>query len=236
MGEPTLQRLYGDELTRLLSRAVGVRHVNRRTTRWMQTETWRSNGATYRPSGPGRSWLWSDLHLRHRDIIRHCRRPFESVEAMDKALLSAWEATVAPGDTIICGGDLAVTGSIDHTLLTVLESMPGRKLLVLGNHDMGHSGKPGETGSDETSMTLVIPGEPTLLVTHMPLWNVPAGRVNVHGHVHNHEALNPGPFVNICVEQTGYRPLSLEAVRKLAARRLEDPWPRGQTTLEEIDG
>ena len=84
-------------------------------------------------------------------------------------------------------------------------------------------------------MTLVVPGEPTLLVTHMPLWSVPAGRVNVHGHVHNHEALRPGPFVNICVEQTGYRPLPLEAVRRLAARRLEDPRPRGETTLEEIE-
>ena len=84
-------------------------------------------------------------------------------------------------------------------------------------------------------MTLVIPGEPTLLVTHIPLWNVPAGRVNVHGHVHNNEALRPGPFVNICVEHTGYRPLPLEAVRKLANRRLEDPRPRGKTTLEEIE-
>ena len=235
MSEPTLQRLYGDELTRLLSPAVGVRHVNRRTTRWMQAATWRTRGGSYDPSGPGRAWLWSDLHLRHGTIIRVCRRPFPSAEAMDEALLNAWQATVDPGDTIICGGDLAVTRGRDETLLTRLESMPGRKLLVLGNHDMGRSDRPADTASDETSMTLVIPGEPTLLVTHMPLWNVPAGRVNVHGHVHNHEALRPGPFVNICVEQTGYRPLPLEAVRKLAGRRLDDPWPRGETTLEEIE-
>ena len=235
MSEPTLQRLYGDELTRLLSRAVGARHVNRRTTRWMREETWRSPGATYRPSGPGRTWLWSDLHLHHRNIMRHCDRPFESVEAMDSALLSAWEATVNPNDTIICGGDVALAGALDQVLLARLGAMPGRKVLVIGNHDIGPTGKPAETASDEASMTLVIPGEPTLLVTHIPLWNVPAGRVNVHGHVHNNEALRPGPFVNICVEHTGYRPLPLEAVRKLANRRLEDPRPRGKTTLEEIE-
>ena len=154
---------------------------------------------------------------------------------MDSALLGAWETTVAAGDTIICGGDVALSGALDPGRLARLNAMPGRKVLVLGNHDFGPSGKPVETGSDETSMTLVVPGEPTLLVTHMPLWNVPAGRVNVHGHVHNNEALRPGPFVNICVEQTGYRPLPLDAVRWLAARRLEDPWPRGETTLEEIE-
>ena len=128
MSEPTLQRLYGDELTRLLSRAVGARHVNRRTTRWMREETWRSPGATYRPSGPGRTWLWSDLHLHHRNIMRHCDRPFESVEAMDSALLSAWEATVNPNDTIICGGDVALAGALDQVLLARLGAMPGRKV------------------------------------------------------------------------------------------------------------
>ena len=181
MSEPTLQRLYGDELTRLLSRAVGARHVNRRTTRWMRAETWRSPGATYRPSGPGRTWRWSDLHLHHGNIMRHCDRPFESVEAMDSALLSAWEATVNLNDTIICGGDVALAGALDQVLLGRLEAMPGRKVLVIGNHDIGPTGKPAETASDEASMTLVIAGEPTLLVTHIPLWNVPAGRVNVHG-------------------------------------------------------
>ena len=116
--------------------------------------------------------------------------------------------------TIICGGDVARSGALDPERLARLNAMPGRKVLVLGNHDFGPSGEPAETGSDEASMTLVIPGEPTLLVTHMLLWSVPDGRVNVHGHLHNHEALRPGPFVNICVEQTGYRPLPLEAVRQ----------------------
>ena len=219
----------------LATAAVGVRHVNRRTTRWMRAETWRSPGATYQPNDSGRTWLWSDLHLHHANIIRYCRRPFESVDEMDSALLRAWETTVDPGDTIICGGDVALARALDPLRLARLSAMPGRKVLVLGNHDFGPTGKPSETGSDEASMTLVIPGEPTLLVTHIPLWNVPAGRVNVHGHVHNHERLRPGPFINICVEQTGYRPLPWRRFGELAARRLDDPRPRGETTLEEIE-
>ena len=36
-------------------------------------------------------------------------------------------------------------------------------------------------------MTLYAAGEPTLLLTHMPLRNVPDGCVNVHGHLHNRQ-------------------------------------------------
>ena len=231
-----LGQLYDEELTRLLTRGVGARHVNRRTTRWMRAQTRRSPGETYTPTRRGRTWLWSDLHLHHANIIDYCSRPFGSVEEMDATLFSAWETTVGPADTVICAGDVALGKALDPPRRARLDALPGRKVLVVGNHDLGPTGKPTRAGSDEASMTLVIPGEPTLLVTHLPLSRVPAGEVNVHGHVHNHEALRPGPFINICVEHTGYRPLPLAAVRALAARRLQDPRPRGETTLEEIDG
>ena len=97
--------------------------------------------------------------------------------------------------------------ALDPARLARLGARPARKVLVLGNHDFGPTGTPTETGSDETSMMLVIPEERTLLVTHVPLWRVPAGRVKVHGHVHNHERLRAGNPINTYVEQTGYRPL-----------------------------
>ena len=62
---------------------------------------------------------------------------------------------------------------------------------------------------------------------------VPDGTVNLYGHVHN-EPFREGPFVNICVEHTEYRPLPLNAVRRLALARLDDPRPRAATTAEEI--
>ena len=63
---------------------------------------------------------------------------------------------------------------------------------------------------------------------------VPDATVNLYGHVHNNEPLREGPYVNICVEHTEYRPLSLDAVRRLALARLDDPRPRAATTAEEI--
>ena len=146
-----------------------------------------------------------------RATFRYCRRPFESVDEM------GWHAAPRVGDDhrssdpagtiIICESDVALARARDPARLARLGALPARKVLVLGNHDFGPTGTPTETGSDETSMTLVIPEERTLLVTHIPLWRVPAGRVKVHGHVHNHERLRAGDPINTYVEQTGYRPL-----------------------------
>ena len=39
----------------------------------------------------------SDLHLGHANIIRHCNRPFASVEEMDEVLIENWNAKVTNG-------------------------------------------------------------------------------------------------------------------------------------------
>ena len=154
--------------------------------------------------------------------------------SMDEALLTAWRETVGEADTIICAGDIALAGALQGERLTRVQEMPGRKLLVRGNHDFDRKGRPADTGCDETWMSLVVTGDPPLLVTHMPMTQVPDGTVNVHGHVHNNEPLREGPYVNVCVEHTEYRPLPLDALRGLARARLSDPRPRAATTAEEI--
>ena len=233
MTSKDLQAHYRAELARMLG-PEGGRHVNPKTTAWMLKHTAATEGGTYTPETGARTWIWSDLHLHHRNIIRYCSRPFQSAEAMNEALLAAWKEAVNEADTIICGGDIALAGALKRERLARVRAMPGRKLLVRGNHDFGRNGRPADTGSDATWMTLVITGNPTLVVTHIAMNEVPDGTVNLYGHVHNNEPLREGPYVNICVEHTEYRPLPLDAVRRLALARLDDPRPRAATTAEEI--
>ena len=101
-----------------------------------------TEGGTYTPETGARTWIWSDLHLHHKNIIRYCSRPFRSVEAMNEALLAAWKETVSEADTIICGGDIALAGALQRERLARVRAMPGRKLLVRGNHDFGSNGRP----------------------------------------------------------------------------------------------
>ena len=221
MTSEDLQAHYRTELARMLG-PEGGRYVNPKTTAWMLKHTAATERGTYTPEAGARTWIWSDLHLHHKNIIRYCNRPFQSVEAMNEALLAAWKETVGEADTIICGGDIALAGALKRERLARVRAMPGRKLLVRGNHDFGKNGRPADTGSDATWMALVITGNPTLLVTHIAMNEVPDGTVNLYGHVHNNEPLREGPYVNICVEHTQYRPLPLEPC---------DGWPsHGSTT------
>ena len=234
MTSKDLQTHYRAELAKMLDPASREKHVNPKSTRWMIRHAEATEGGEYTPEPGTGTWIWSDLHLHHRNIIRYCNRPFETVDAMNEALLTAWRETVGEADTIVCGGDIALAGALEGNRLAEVRAMPGRKLLVRGNHDFDRKGRAADTGCDETWMTLVVTGDPPLLVTHMAMSAVPEGTVNVHGHVHNNEPLRAGPYVNICVEHTEYRPLPLDAVRRLAQARLDDPRPRAATTAEEI--
>ena len=49
----------------------------------------------------------ADLHFGHNNIIKLCNRPFSSVDEMDEAFISAWNAKVKKkADTIYIVGDL----------------------------------------------------------------------------------------------------------------------------------
>ena len=71
-----------------------------------------------------------DATYRHTAILEAGQRPFR----MRSALLEAWRQTVSETDTLVCLGDVAVGPCVDE-LDAALAELPGRKVLVPGNHD-----------------------------------------------------------------------------------------------------
>ena len=177
-------------------------------------------------------WLWSDLHLGHAPTISVFGRPYETPEEMDDELFGAWRRVVEPGDTVVVLGDVTV-GGLSGRRLKRLRGAPGHKVLVLGNHEFDGTVAAHLDGFDEVSSTLYIAGRPELLLTHLPLRDVPEGCVNVHGHVHKWV---PGPtrHINVVVEQVRYRPRSLARVRRLAAHLVRGEALPGRTTAEQL--
>lgn len=106
-------------------------------------------GGTPSPSGiatdapvriPAPSWVISDTHLGHASILDYCpwRKTWaETVEAHDAALIAAWRATVKPDEWVLHLGDFAL-GSKDR-LPHLRQQLPGRIVLVHGNHDRSAS-------------------------------------------------------------------------------------------------
>lgn len=52
-------------------------------------------------------WFTSDLHFGHKNIIRFCDRPWNSVEEMDEALINNWNSVVGDDDIVFDLGDFA---------------------------------------------------------------------------------------------------------------------------------
>lgn len=188
------------------------------------------------PSRNSRTWLWSDLHLFHDEIIERCNRPFAGIHHMAGALLREAKRVPADGDTVLNGGDVSGPIGLFDPWRETLAEAPARKILVTGNHDFNRfTGCLDLSTHDLAVPVVVIDTDPPLAMTHVPLAEVPGDWVNGHGHVHNMKPL-PGDsaHVNVCVEHLEYRPVKLERILALAKHVLRHGQPRGTTRIDRI--
>lgn len=91
----------------------------------------------------------ADLHLGHAGILPATpgSRPFETVEDMDRAILAAFKDRVGKADLVYIVGDFALSKDAEY-VAHCFHSIPGRKVLLLGNHDLDRKGRIAKTISD----------------------------------------------------------------------------------------
>lgn len=141
-----------------------------------------------------RVWMTADLHIGHANIIPFCNRPFANVVQMNEHLV-AQTAKVQDDEWLVIVGDLAMG---DHQeAMTWIRRIPGRKVLVLGNHDLRRDGRclyRSEKAHDRRlPFDAIVPflawrgsGGQDVFVSHYPaIANHDADRLlNYHGHLH----------------------------------------------------
>lgn len=162
------------------------------------------------------TYIWSDLHLGHKNIIGYCNRPFTSVEEMNDRLIKAWQARVKKQDVIINLGDVCMGGGYNKEKLTALiPTLPGRKILVMGNHDRAHSANFWrDVGFDEVYPYPIIYRD-WYILSHEPLFlNEKIPYLNVHGHTHEKSYDHPS-YKNVSVDKTNFEPVDFEVIVKL---------------------
>ena len=148
----------------------------------------------------------------------------------------AWAERVAADDTIVCLGDISVDGCLGLHHVIRWRQAPGFKVLVLGNHDVDPINRVKHLDIQRKTLALAAPGDPPLLLTHVPLIQVPYGTVNVHGHIHEKQSPTPNRHINVSVEQLHYAPANLKDIRRLARRLLEGRrLPTCETTRRRLD-
>lgn len=151
----------------------------------------------------------SDTHFGHENVIEYCDRPFDDVTEMDLRMVQAWCHNVRTDDPIIHLGDVRHhPDALDEA--TWLSRLPGRPLLVRGNHD-----SPGPNFPFQVVESCVIShGRYCFYLEHAPVNNPEIWQI--HGHIHNNEPISY-PFIhyerkniNVSVEQIDYAPISMD--------------------------
>jgi calcineurin-like phosphoesterase family protein len=158
----------------------------------------------------------SDTHFWHKNIIKYCNRPFADVDEMNSSMLASWRAKVKQNDIIIHVGDVFFGGPEKlSTMNQHLATLPGYKILIVGNHDYSYSKKLYHLNVDEAYEVLVfsIDGVP-FRISHTPesSMNMTDDTISIHGHLHDKLVMNAavGRYVNVCVEHHNYGPVSLQ--------------------------
>lgn len=152
----------------------------------------------------------SDTHFGHAAIIGYCKRPFASLEDMDRTMIQNWNAIVDPDDTVYHLGDFAM-GRFEAAA-AYRKALNGRIVLVLGNHDRSAK-RMRELGFDEvcSSATIDVDGI-GLHLSHKPPKMDACKALDadyvLHGHVHETYARR-GNLINVGVDVRGFRPVTL---------------------------
>ena len=180
----------------------------------------------------------SDLHLGHANIIKHCNRPFQSVEEMDEFILEKWNAKVKPQDTVYILGDLMFRNK--RSPEEYLSRMPGKKFLVVGNHDKAWMKKVDLARWFEgiEMMRFMSDGQRKLTLCHYPMMTWPFSNHDgwmVYAHIHENTDMDYWPLIersdrmlNAGVDINGFEPVTFEEMMennlshkaKTAARRI----------------
>ena len=178
-------------------------------------------------------WLASDHHIDHENIIRFCGRPFHDVVEMNQKMLALHNETVKPQDHVYFLGDVTLRrgGKVDREwFINEVKRYHGHKRLILGNHDHLPTKTYLEAGFEKIYGTWR--GLGSFIMSHIPLHPTSLGSAsaNVHGHIHQNHSPTPvlyidkegrlksKPYINVCLEATGYRPIHLDTVNKWIAR------------------
>jgi calcineurin-like phosphoesterase family protein len=130
-----------------------------------------------------RVYLISDTHFNHANIATYCDRPSD----FTARIVKNWQQIIKPEDLIIHLGDVFMGPT--EGWKAIYPNLPGRKLLVRGNHDRQRSltwwMKNGFDGAVDCMMFRGV------WLTHEPAPRLPfpsqgGGSVlNIHGHLHN---------------------------------------------------
>ena len=177
----------------------------------------------------GKVWVTADLHFGHERMLEVTERPWRNSDKHDNALIRNACELVGKDDLFIVNGDLTMMGSDRMNYVEkIVRRLPGRKVLVFGNHDRLKPLHYVDMGFMVAATSLILPGG--IFIAHDPAWATvwPKDKPMLCGHVHE-LFLAIRNVVNVGVDMWDYKPVELETAMALV--RLDSD---GDTDWKEL--
>ena len=165
----------------------------------------------------------SDQHFGHRNIMKFTDREFESVAAMDEALIAAHNEVVGKNDLVYMLGDFTFYRDADK-IRPIVDRMNGRWITILGNHDQDLIRMIEYRFERIVHMPYleVKHGGHRITLCHYPMseWNASfRGAWHLHGHSHGQWPTSKYKKQDVGVDTNNLRPYTLDDLKDIMKDR-----------------
>lgn len=165
-----------------------------------------------------KTWITSDLHLHHFNVIKYSNRPFSTAEEMNEVIVNNYNSLVAVDDLVFNLGDLVIGAQNKlEECVKFNKILKGVKYYLSGNHDKFSEKEFGEFYIKDRVFyynykNLVI------AMSHYPQEDVNVKLKHydlyLHGHTHQNIVSNKRNVYNVCLEVNDYKPVLLDDIIK----------------------
>lgn len=158
-------------------------------------------------------WVSSDLHFFHKNVIKFCNRPYNTVEEMNEGIIKNFNSVIQPNDTLYLLGDISFSNAVKA--VDVLNRLNGHKHLIIGNHDtkLVKDIRVMEVFSSISHYKEMKVGKSNVVMMHYPIysWNRKHyGSIHLFGHLHgNNVDLGEGRYKDVGVDTNNMMPYNL---------------------------
>ena len=181
-------------------------------------------------------WWTSDYHFSHFNIIRYCKRPFETAEEMNETIIRKHNERVKPDDTVFFLGDFIFKGGKEGGVEKYRQfekRLNGKFIFIKGNHDRHNS------LNTIISKIYIHYGFKDICMTHRVEDADPNVPWNFCGYVHEKykvKRLNENSIiVNLCVEVWDYYPVAFKQINSVIATFLKEEKKGAQSPTQSTD-
>ena len=163
-------------------------------------------------------WFFTaDEHYSHKNIIKYCNRPFESIEEMNETLIKNHNEKVGKKDVVVHVGDFTLITNKER-VAKIIKRLKGNHIFIKGSHDCWLPKTSPQIWERKINGHYIV-------ACHYAMRVWPRSHFNsflLYGH--SHGKLPPiGKSWDVGVDNNNFYPLSLEEIIEIMKERPDNP-------------